>query len=71
MAFAIGMYLRETSLRFKKTANSLTEATLNSYTKVSDDSPMYNSYGNYGHNPWQQEIVTPQGTQHQDLTWLL
>ena len=71
MAFSIGMYLRETSLRFKRTAHSLTEATLNSYTKVGDDSPMYNSYGNYGENPWKQEIVTPMGTQQQDLTWLL
>jgi hypothetical protein len=71
MAFAIGMYLRETSLRFKRTAQSLTEATLNSYTKVGDDSPMYQSYTNYGQNPWQQEIATPMGKEQQDLTWLL
>jgi hypothetical protein len=71
MAFAIGMYLRETSLRFKRTAQSLTEATLNSYTKVGDDSPMYQSYTNYGNNPWQQEISTPMGKTNEDLTWLL
>jgi hypothetical protein len=71
MAFAIGMYLRETSLRFKRTAQSLTEATLNSYTKVGDDSPMYQSYTNYGNNPWQQEIATPMGKTNEDLTWLL
>lgn len=71
MSFAIGMYLRETSLRFKKTANSLTEAALNSYAKTTSDAPIYNSYGNYGHNPWAQEIVTPMGKEQQDLTWLL
>jgi hypothetical protein len=71
MAFAIGMYLRETSLRFKRTAQSLTEASLNSYTKVGDDSPMYQSYTNYGNNPWQQEIATPMGKTNEDLTWLL
>ncbi len=71
MAFAIAMYLRETSLRFKRTAESLTHATLNAYTKVGDDSPMYQSYTNYGQNPWQQEIATPMGKEQQDLTWLL
>ena len=71
MAFAIAMYLRETSLRFRRTAESLTHATLNAYTKVGDDSPMYQSYTNYGQNPWQQEIVTPMGQEQQDLTWLL
>ena len=71
MAFAIAMYLRETSLRFRRTAESLTHATLNAYTKVGDDSPMYQSYTNYGQNPWQQEIATPMGKEQQDLTWLL
>jgi len=71
MAFAIAMYLRETSLRFKRTAESLTHATLNAYTKAGDDSPMYQSYTNYGQNPWQQEIATPMGKEQQDLTWLL
>jgi len=71
MAFAIAMYLRETSLRFKRTAESLTHATLNAYTKAGDDSPMYQSYTNYGQNPWKQEIATPMGQEQQDLTWLL
>jgi hypothetical protein len=71
MAFAMGMYLRETSLRFRKTAESLTYASLNAYTKVGDDSPMYNASSNYGNNPWQQEVTTPQGQQNVDLTWLL
>jgi hypothetical protein len=32
---------------------------------------MYQSYTNYGQNPWQQEIATPMGQEQQDLTWLL
>ena len=71
MAFAIAMYLRETSLRFRRTAESLTHATLNAYTKAGEDSPMYQSYTNYGQNPWKQEIITPMGQEQQDLTWLL
>ncbi len=43
MSFAIGMYLRETSLRYRKTAENLTYAALNSFTKTQDTSITYNA----------------------------
>jgi hypothetical protein len=71
MSFAIGMYLRETSLRFRKTAESLTYAALNSFTRTQDDSPAYNSNSNYNQNPWAMNIQTPNGEDIQDITWLI
>jgi hypothetical protein len=70
MAFAISMYMRDSSIRFRRTAESLTYATLNSVKKVGD-SPIYNSSNFMSNNPWQQEISTTNGNISQDLTWLL
>jgi hypothetical protein len=71
MAFAIGMYLRETSLRYRKTAENLTYAALNSFTKTQDTSISYNANTHYNQNPWAMNVTTPGGDQMQDLTWLL
>jgi len=71
MAFAIGMYLRETSLRYRKTAENLTYAALNSFTKTQDTSISYNANTHYNQNPWAMSVTTPGGDQTQDLTWLL
>lgn len=71
MSFAIGMYLRETSLRYRKTAENLTYAALNSFTKTQDNSIAYNANNIYNQNPWSMNISTPQGGEAQDLTWLI
>jgi hypothetical protein len=71
MSFSIAMYLRETSLRYRKTADSLTYAALNSYTKTQDTSVAYNANNIYNQNPWSMNISTPQGGEAQDLTWLI
>lgn len=71
MSFAIGMYLRETSLRFRKTAENLTYAALNSFTKTQDKSIAYNANNQYNKNPWVMNINTPRGGDTQDLTWLI
>jgi len=71
MSFAIGAYLRETSLRYKKTAENLTYAALNSFTKTQNNSIAYNANNQYNQNPWSMNIPTPQGGETQDLTWLI
>jgi hypothetical protein len=71
MSFAIAMYLRETSLRYRKTAENLTYAALNSFTRTQDNSISYNANSKYNENPWAMNIATPEGGETQDLTWLL
>jgi|694.fasta_scaffold151362_2 hypothetical protein len=71
MSFAIAMYLRETSLRFKKTADSLTYAALDGFTRTQDTSIAYNSNNQYNQNPWIMNVNSPQGQEFQDLTWLI
>jgi hypothetical protein len=71
MAFAIAMYLRETSLRYRKTAENLTYAALNSFTRTQDNSISYNANSKYNENPWVMNIPTPEGGETQDLTWLI
>jgi len=72
MAFSIGLYLRETSLRFKKTIDSLTAAGLNNIGRSGAPQSLImdnNPYSQY--NQWTQEISTPQGQENMDLTWLI
>jgi hypothetical protein len=72
MSFAIAMYLRETSLRFRKTMDNLTAATLNNYSKTTQPMGHYmnNSSGEY--NPWQINYTTPDGVSHnENLNWLI
>ena len=71
MSFAIAMYLRETSLRYRKTAENLTYAALNSFTRTQDSSISYNANNQYNENPWVMNINTPMGGESQDLTWLI
>jgi hypothetical protein len=71
MAFAIAMYLRETSLRYKKTAQSLTYSALNNYSKTTSEMPLYNANSSLNANPWTIQINNNQGQESQDLTWLI
>ena len=71
MSFAVAMYLRETSLRYKKTAENLTYAALNSFTKTQDNTISYNANHQHNQNPWVMNVNTPLGGETQDLTWLI
>jgi len=71
MSFAISMYLRETSFRYKKTAESLTHSSLSNFTKTSADNQFYNSNSHFNENPWSMQINANDGNQNMDLTWLI
>jgi hypothetical protein len=71
LSFAMGMYLRETSLRYRKTAESLTYSSLDNYTKVTGDVPLYNANSNINQNPWTMQINNLQGPESEDLRWLI
>jgi hypothetical protein len=71
MSFAIGMYLRDTSLRYKTEADSLIRNSLNNFTKTDSGFQLYNANSSYNTNPWQMNISTPSGEESQDLRWLL
>jgi hypothetical protein len=72
MSFAMAMYLRETSLRFRKTMDSLTSVSINNINKTNHSHYLPSSdYSGYS-NPWSMPISTPDGqTQNHDLSWLL
>jgi hypothetical protein len=71
MSFAISMYLRETSFRYKKTAESLTYSALSNFSKTSQDNQFYNSNSTFNKNPWNIQIPTNNGEQNMDITWLI
>ena len=71
MSFAIAMFLRETSVRYKKAADSLTVSVMNSIGKTSSDMGFYNSNSINSQNPWSMNVPSPGGEYAQDLTWLL
>jgi hypothetical protein len=71
MAFAIAMFLRETSVRYKKTADSLTVSVLNSLGKSTADVGFYNANSLNTQNPWNMKISAQGGEYSQDLTWLI
>jgi hypothetical protein len=72
MAFSIGLYLRETSLRFKTTMDTLTAVGINNIGRLGSEGP-----ANYSNNPysqqnsWTQEISTPNGQEQYDISWLI
>jgi hypothetical protein len=70
MSFAISMYMRDSSIRFRRTAESLTYAALNSIKKAGD-APVYNTTNFMNHNPWQMEINSNNGNSIEDLSWLI
>jgi len=65
------MFLRETSVRYKKAADSLTVSVMNNIGKSSAEQGFYNSNVSNAQNPWQMNISAPGGDYSQDLTWLL
>jgi len=70
MSFAISMYMRDSSIRFRRTAESLTYAALDAIKKTGD-SPVYNTSNFMSNNPYQMEISTANGNSIEDISWLL
>lgn len=70
MSFAIAMFLRETSLRFKKTMEDLTHSTLSSFGKTNDQYEVYNT-NTFTRNEWSMDVQAPNGTSKEDLRWLI
>ena len=73
MSFAIGMFLRETSLKFKKTMEEMSYSSLNSFTKTSGNSSDYQIYSpaSVANNPWAMDIQVGDGTKQENLNWLI
>jgi len=68
MPYSIGLFLRDTALRFRQTAMDLTYASLNGYTKTEQNFQVYTpNNGSNQQNPWQM----PVNGQQDDITWLL
>jgi len=68
MSWSIGLFLRDTAIRFRQTAMDLTYASLNGYTRTQGDFQVYTPQNNQNQqNPWQMQV----GDQHDDITWLL
>jgi hypothetical protein len=68
MAWAIGLFLRDTALRFRQTAYNLTYASLNSYSRGSQGFDVYQSNAAYTQNPYSMPLNDREQT---DITWLL
>jgi hypothetical protein len=71
MSFAIGMYMRDSSIRFKRNAESLTYASLNSFTRTTDNTAVYNASSHLNSNPWAMEVQHNAGSSVEDLSWLI
>jgi hypothetical protein len=71
MCFSMGMYLRETSLRYRKTAESLTYSSLNSFSKTTSENQLYNASSQLNQNPWTTQVQSSQGQYTEDLRWLM
>jgi len=70
MSFAISMHMRDSSIRFRRTAESLTYAALDGMKKMGE-SPVYNTNNFMTQNPFQMEISTASGNSLEDISWLL
>jgi hypothetical protein len=68
MAWGIGLFLRDTALRFRQTAYNLTYASLNSYSRGSQGFDVYQSNAAYTQNPYSMPLNDREQT---DITWLL
>jgi hypothetical protein len=67
MSWFIGLFLRDTALRFRQTAIDLTYASLNGYHRSGNDFQIYTPKPTNQENPWKMQA----GDEYQDITWLL
>lgn len=67
MPLMVGLFLRDTAIRFRQTAINLTYASLNGYTKTGNDFQVYTSLPSNQDNPWKMQT----GNDYEDMTWVL
>lgn len=68
MSYGIGLFLRDTAIRFRQTAMDLTYASLDNYSRTQGDFQVYTPQNNNNQqNPWTMQA----GDRHDDITWLL
>jgi hypothetical protein len=68
MSFSIGLFLRDTALRFRQQGVDLTRATLGNFQVSNTPSPGFFSYSNQSNNPYQMKDSMGNT---EDLSWLL
>ncbi len=68
MSWSIGLFLRDTTLRFQQTSQDLARATLSSVGRSTGGYQVYQPHSMTSENPWQ--IVNPYG-QAEDIRWVL
>lgn len=68
MSYSIGLFLRDTAIRFRQTAMDLAYASLNSYKRTQGGYDIYTpNNGANQQNPWQM----PVNGQQEDIGWLI
>ena len=72
LSFAIAMFLRETSLKFRRSMDELTNSSLNGFRNTigTQDFQVYNPNSNLDMG-WSMEISSGNQSQREDLTWLI
>jgi hypothetical protein len=68
MSFSVGLFLRDTAIRFRQTAMDLTYASLNNYSNANQGYQVYSPAQAGPNNPWQMQ--TGNG-EFLDITWLI
>ena len=68
MPWAVGLFLRDTALRFRQAAYDLTYASLDNFSKSNQGFQVYVGSNPYKANPW---VVDLGEGKQMDLTWLL
>lgn len=68
MSFCVGLFLRDTAIRFRQTAMDLTYASLNNYSNANQGYQVYSPAQAGPNNPWQMQ--TGNG-EFSDITWLI
>lgn len=68
MAFSIGLFLRDTAIRFRQTAMDLTYASLNSFSNSSQGFKVYQAQPSAQNNPYQMQTGN---NQFDDISWVL
>lgn len=68
MAWSIGLFLRDTAMRFSQTGRDLARASMNSMTKTNSGFMVYSGNQQSSHEQWHMQDTY--GNQ-EDISWLL
>jgi hypothetical protein len=68
MSMGIGMYVRDTALKFNQNGVDLTKAVINNFTKSTFNAGAYSNNASYSPTAnWNMDV----GGQKEDIKWLL